>query len=318
MKYNQPFGTPADSPYINGDPSIGRAGSIPPAETFEYPQREIINFLTSSGLTPVDTDLTQLGQAVQSGKVVYGADIGVVNMLTVELDPTPVDYYPGMTIRVVVAHDITGPAQMRIASLPFKWVVSNSTLGMLLRNDLQAGHIAEFTYDGTLWRLMTGSPSEVVRTALFPQAEFFNAAGSNYVPPAGGPNALGGWGAGVGDPNIAAAFDLTTGLFTVPGGLGGLWDFEGYVNSLTAPTAGFQPAQGLGLRLYKGTVAGGTIFSAMTSPAATIVHAFVKSRTILADGQQMQIATVNNNGVPADATLTFRHFSACRFGRAAP
>ena len=34
MKYNPPYGiTDPDGPYINGDPSIGRAGSIPPAES---------------------------------------------------------------------------------------------------------------------------------------------------------------------------------------------------------------------------------------------------------------------------------------------
>lgn len=50
MRYNQPYGlpdevVPFDHPYVNGDPSIARQGSIPPAESIEYPQREIIKVI---------------------------------------------------------------------------------------------------------------------------------------------------------------------------------------------------------------------------------------------------------------------------------
>ena len=44
MKYNQPYGiTDPEAPYINGDPSIGRQGSIIPAAAVEFPQRDIIS-----------------------------------------------------------------------------------------------------------------------------------------------------------------------------------------------------------------------------------------------------------------------------------
>lgn len=50
MKYNQPYGVADevslfDHPYVNGDPSIGRQGSIPPAESIEYDQREIVKVI---------------------------------------------------------------------------------------------------------------------------------------------------------------------------------------------------------------------------------------------------------------------------------
>ena len=46
MKYNQPFGiSDPNGAYINGDPSAGIAGSIPPAASIEYPQREIVNLI---------------------------------------------------------------------------------------------------------------------------------------------------------------------------------------------------------------------------------------------------------------------------------
>ena len=46
-----------NAPYINGNPTTGTMGSIPPAASIENPQREIVNFITDSGLTPTDADL---------------------------------------------------------------------------------------------------------------------------------------------------------------------------------------------------------------------------------------------------------------------
>ena len=45
MLYNQPYGKPpevtwGDTPYINGNPSTGTPGSIPPAASIEYPHNE--------------------------------------------------------------------------------------------------------------------------------------------------------------------------------------------------------------------------------------------------------------------------------------
>jgi hypothetical protein len=50
MQYNQPYGMPTevnlgDYPYINGDPVVGRAGSIPPGASIEYDQREIVRVI---------------------------------------------------------------------------------------------------------------------------------------------------------------------------------------------------------------------------------------------------------------------------------
>ena len=53
MKYVQPYGiSDADAPYINGDPSIARQGSIPPAAAFEHPMREIVAVIQKNGLAP--------------------------------------------------------------------------------------------------------------------------------------------------------------------------------------------------------------------------------------------------------------------------
>ncbi len=77
MKYQPPFEYPvpgslpdgihnsdADAVYVNADPSTGSEGSIPPAESIEHAQREIVNVIMQAGLTPDHTDLTQLYQAI--------------------------------------------------------------------------------------------------------------------------------------------------------------------------------------------------------------------------------------------------------------
>lgn len=66
MKYNAPFGAAnPDAPYINGNPSIGVAGSIPPAESIEFPQREIVKAITDAGMVPANDDLGQLSKAIR-------------------------------------------------------------------------------------------------------------------------------------------------------------------------------------------------------------------------------------------------------------
>ncbi len=64
MKYQQPVGGAADDPYVTGNPATDTEGSIPSGEAIEHPMREIINAITSAGLTPSAADLTQLGQAI--------------------------------------------------------------------------------------------------------------------------------------------------------------------------------------------------------------------------------------------------------------
>lgn len=77
MKYQPPF-DPAltgpvngvhnqdnDASYANGNPQTGFEGSIPPAESFEHPQREIVEVIEWSGQTPDHEDLEQLRKALQ-------------------------------------------------------------------------------------------------------------------------------------------------------------------------------------------------------------------------------------------------------------
>jgi len=79
MRYSQPYGLP-DPPaippsrppdgsgwprYVNGNPVVGLAGSIPPATSFDEDQLEIINVIINAGLVPTHADLTQLWQSLE-------------------------------------------------------------------------------------------------------------------------------------------------------------------------------------------------------------------------------------------------------------
>jgi hypothetical protein len=81
MKYNVPYGLPDETtlygtPYVNGNPSTGTAGSIPPAASIEYDQREIVaviqyafdkvlfDWTGTPCAAPSNADLTQLLKAI--------------------------------------------------------------------------------------------------------------------------------------------------------------------------------------------------------------------------------------------------------------
>jgi hypothetical protein len=100
MKYNQPYGiTDPNAAYINGNPATGTMGSIPPAASIEYPQREIVNLIADVGIAPTNADMQQLAKGVQTGKLNFGTDIGIVNALIVPLVPIPDAYSDGMVVK---------------------------------------------------------------------------------------------------------------------------------------------------------------------------------------------------------------------------
>jgi hypothetical protein len=138
MKYNQPYGvSDPNAAYINGNPSTGQMGSIPPAESIEYPQREIVNVITESGLTPDNADLTQLSKAIQSGRVNYGIDAGTVNALNVTLTPAPATLLDGFIMVVRTSTTNTGDTVMIVNGGTARRVMRRGGL-MLLANDLRA------------------------------------------------------------------------------------------------------------------------------------------------------------------------------------
>lgn len=154
MKYAQPYGiSDPNAPYINGNPSTGTMGSIPPAASIEYPQREIVNMIADSGFSPADNDLHQLARAIQSGRVTAGQDAGTVNQLNVTLSPAPADYYLGFSLRVLILFTNTGPAVLNVNGLGAK-PITRTNGGPMVQGDLFKGEVATFVYDGVNFQKM--------------------------------------------------------------------------------------------------------------------------------------------------------------------
>jgi hypothetical protein len=159
MLYNQPYGAAANAPFINGDPSIGLAGSIPPAAAIEYPQREIVNLITDAGLaTPSNGDLRQLGKAIQSGLLNSKDDAGTANAYAVTLAPVPTAYYAYMRVVMKVLNTNSGASVLNVNALGTK-AIKNKDGSALNPGQLVAGALAELIYDGTNFQLVW---SEVV------------------------------------------------------------------------------------------------------------------------------------------------------------
>jgi hypothetical protein len=154
MKYNAPYGAPgSDDPYVNGDPSIARQGSILPAEAAEFPQRELVNFITDSDLIPDNNDLQQLTKSSRSQFVNFCVDSGAVNSLSVALVPALQAYKQGLPLRVVVANTNTGPTTINVNALGNRPVV-RSNGAQLESGDIRAGQIALLVDDGTRFQVV--------------------------------------------------------------------------------------------------------------------------------------------------------------------
>jgi hypothetical protein len=157
MKYQAPYGvSDPNAAYINGNPSTGTMGSIPPAGSIEFPQREVVNFISDSSLTPTDADLHQLSRAAQWGKVNYVQDAGTANFIAVTPTPAIASYLPGMHFRIKVANANTGPTKLNVNGVGFSPVVRANDQSELAAGDLFLGQIIEVTWDGTHWQILSG------------------------------------------------------------------------------------------------------------------------------------------------------------------
>ena len=149
MKYNQPYGvTDPDAPYINGNPSTGTMGSIPPAASIEYPQREIVEMIKDGGFNPDNGDLKQLSKAIQSCYINYVQDTGTVNALNVTMVPAPA-YTDGLVVRVKVAVINTGASSINVNAQGAKLIRRKGDTDVQA-GDLSAGSIAYLVYNTTL------------------------------------------------------------------------------------------------------------------------------------------------------------------------
>jgi hypothetical protein len=161
VKYVPPYGitTDPDAHYINGDPSQGIQGSIPPAAAFEEPMREIVAVITKSGIVPDDGDLQQMAEGVRSQFLNYVEDTGSVNALSVACDPPLAAYTKGLPLHVLVKNTNNGPCTINAGAGVVRIKKMNGT--DLAQGELPAGCLAGMFYDGTVFQLVNfiGAPS---------------------------------------------------------------------------------------------------------------------------------------------------------------
>jgi hypothetical protein len=164
MKYQAPYGvSDTNAPYVNGDPSIGRQGSIPPAAAFEENQRELVNFITLAGQTPnggsqgvAGGDLYQVAKAVQSGALNFAVDTGTQNAMAVALPQPLLAYNQGLPIRVQILHSNINDATHTSLTLDGgagPAAVVRADGAMPATNEMIAGGIYEFVFAGAKWHV---------------------------------------------------------------------------------------------------------------------------------------------------------------------
>jgi hypothetical protein len=177
MKYEQPFGvSDPNASYINGNPSTGTMGSIPPAASIENPQREIVNLLTLSGLTPTAADLTQLTKGVQSGRINAYADTGNPNSIIITPNPAVTGYWLGQYWRIKVANLNTGAVTINVNGVgPVPLI--HGDLSPLIAWEINIGQIIDVVYDGAgNFQLLSGGPSTTQPMLTAPRSVYVNGA----------------------------------------------------------------------------------------------------------------------------------------------
>ncbi len=159
MKYHAPYGSiDPDASYVDKNVPGAVRGSAVPAAAIEDPQRELVDFITKSGLVPDDE--IQLARAMQRGKINFAVAGGTANALTISLSPDPQSLVVGMVVRVMVSTNNTGAATLNVNGLGAAAIVT--LLGAaLVRDDLRSGTIMTLIYTGTSWMLSGLAYSEI-------------------------------------------------------------------------------------------------------------------------------------------------------------
>ncbi|NTF32294.1 hypothetical protein [Rhizobium skierniewicense] len=152
MKYYPPFGSfDPDAPYVDKNVPGAVRGSAVPAKAVEIPQRELVDFITKSGMVP--SEVFQLALAVQSGRVNYAAAGGTSNALTATLVPAPLNIGAGFhaILKMQVAN--TGAITLNLNGFGAVDVVGEDG-APIPPNSVYPGQLASFGWNGTKWVLM--------------------------------------------------------------------------------------------------------------------------------------------------------------------
>lgn len=208
MLYQPPTGGAANDPYVGANPGLGIQGSRVPPKAIEQPQRELIALLSKSGVTPSDTAMTQVAEAVRAQAMNYRAAAGTANALTVTLDPPITAYSAGLVLRL-----LTGAA----ANSGEMTLNVDGVGAVALQNRdgtaIAAGQVAADTLveaiciAGPVWRVLNLVPAYEAARIAFPTVDTYATPGTYTFTP--GPNVkrvkVRLWGAGGSGGNSISA-----------------------------------------------------------------------------------------------------------------
>jgi hypothetical protein len=267
LQYNQPYGvSDPNAPYINGNPPTGTMGSIPPAASIEFPQREIVNVISNGGFTPDNADLVQLAKAIQGGKLNYAADSGVANSYQITVTPALLAYLPGNRWFVKIANTNTGPSTLNVNGVGARTIVYGNG-DALIAGDLTAGSIAEFWDDGTKFQLCPTHTSHLSGTrAALSGVKMFPTPGAYIYQPTVGTRAVlvecVGGGGGGGGSYATGAGQISVGVAGGAGGYARKFITSGFLNAnMTVGAGGVGGVPNGGTGQQGGTTSFGAILS---------------------------------------------------------
>lgn len=164
MRYHSPVAAvDPNASYINADASNGIRGSAPPAESIEYPMREIVNAITLGGLTPNDNDLTQLWQVISKSD--YAVDVGTLNAVVINPSPSASSYRAGMRYSVKVAVTNQAPTTINVSGLGARGIIRENGTA-LIAGDIVSQGIALIEYDGLNFQLLNPVSSLISEQSL--------------------------------------------------------------------------------------------------------------------------------------------------------
>jgi hypothetical protein len=168
VQYNQPFDQPSNpnAPYIDGNPAAGIQGSIVPAASIEYPQREIMNALQAAGLVGTNADLTQLLQMLKITDVFNHFKVGInqgnasqwsCTIPTLPIMPPPLGCAIWFEPKFA---SVNGGTVFSVNGSAFAPVTNADLTPIGIGDVLATGWLLLF-FDGTEWMIVAGQSARV-------------------------------------------------------------------------------------------------------------------------------------------------------------
>lgn len=137
--------------FTNGNPALGVPATVVDQDWFNRIQEEMMSLLTSSSITPVKSNYTQVMQAILSAGLIF--DAGVVNALVANPNVPLTSLVVGTHLTLVPLNTNTGTSTINVSSLGALAVLRPDG-SVVQPGDLKANQRIPIIYDGSAWRLV--------------------------------------------------------------------------------------------------------------------------------------------------------------------